>query len=240
MDPTFSFRTQKFQFQFSFKMAYQRSERPMRAPPRLPAVSPRLPSNQCRCLVEHKSFPRRVECRPLPFSTFSILQVISAVMLWPVHVSESSSSLGAPLPCQAADQMWYLLCLPVIPNDTGMTRAVDPQKSLQFKTMYGCEPVVEAAHSRLHLLQQIYWVCENDGIFFQLPLDSGNCSVGVTSCFVDKRPAEHFPDEVNLPELAAMYQGVLPATCQLPSWKKHHQWRASPFGIISKGCTSLF
>ena len=39
------------------KMASQRSEKLIRAPPRLSAVSPRLPSKQCQCLVEHRSFP---------------------------------------------------------------------------------------------------------------------------------------------------------------------------------------
>ena len=40
----------QFQFQFQLKMASQRSERPIRAPPRLSAVSPRLPSKQCQYL----------------------------------------------------------------------------------------------------------------------------------------------------------------------------------------------
>ena len=40
----------QFQFQFQLKMTSQRSERPIRALPRLLAVSPRLPSKQCRCL----------------------------------------------------------------------------------------------------------------------------------------------------------------------------------------------
>ena len=40
----------KFQFQFQLKMASRRSERPIRAPPCLSAVSPRLPSKQYQYL----------------------------------------------------------------------------------------------------------------------------------------------------------------------------------------------
>ena len=58
-----------------------------------------------------RSRPWRVECRPLPFSTPLTLR---RSMQWCVcPCSELSSSFGAPLPCQAADQMWYPLCLPV-------------------------------------------------------------------------------------------------------------------------------
>ena len=44
-----------------------------------------------------------------------------------------------------------------------MPRTVDPQKSLQLKTMHGCVPV-GAVHSRLHLLRQLQRVSENDGM----------------------------------------------------------------------------
>ena len=56
--------------------------------------------------------PWRVECRPLTFSTPLSFR---RSMLWcsGLSVLRSSSSLGAPLPCQTADQMWYLLCLSV-------------------------------------------------------------------------------------------------------------------------------
>ena len=53
-------------------MASYRSERPILAPPRLSAVSPRLPSKQCQYFVwlnTDRSRPWRMECRPLPFST---------------------------------------------------------------------------------------------------------------------------------------------------------------------------
>ena len=40
----------EFQFQFQLKMASWCSERPIRAPPRLSAVSPRLPLKQCQYL----------------------------------------------------------------------------------------------------------------------------------------------------------------------------------------------
>ena len=63
----------------------------------------------------------------------SFLRAIIAVMACPC--SESSSSPGAPLPCQAADQMCDICCAcqsicPFIPTDSGVPRTVDPQKSV--------------------------------------------------------------------------------------------------------------
>ena len=43
-----------------------------------------------------------------------------------------------------------------------LAKAVDPQKSLQQETVHGCVPI-KAAHPSPHLLQQVHWVCENDG-----------------------------------------------------------------------------
>ena len=50
-----------------------------------------------------------------------------------------------------------------LPSDSSMASAVDPQKSLQLKTVHGCVPV-RAAHLTLHLRQQVHLVCENDGM----------------------------------------------------------------------------
>ena len=56
--------------------------------------------------------PWRVEYPLLPFATPLSFR---RSMLWCSCLSmfRSFSSLGAPLPCQAAEQMQYLLCLPV-------------------------------------------------------------------------------------------------------------------------------
>ena len=68
----------------------------------------------------------------------SFLQAVNAVMLWPVHVQkvpQDSEHL-----CPAKLQTSCDLCCacqsicPFIPTDSGMPRAVDPQKSLQPKT----------------------------------------------------------------------------------------------------------
>ena len=118
------------------KMASWCLERLICAPPLLSVVFPWLPSKQCQCLS-------------------GWTQIIAGLGVWKVSLflspllfpsgdqccaalacpcSEFSSSLGALLLCQAADQMWYLLCLPVyLPIYSHWlqhARAVDSQKSL--------------------------------------------------------------------------------------------------------------
>ena len=67
--------------------------------------------------------------------------------------SESSSSLGAPLPCQAADQMWYLLCLPVyLPIHSHRLRHSHGSRS---KEVFAAEDGA--------------WLCANQGNPFQAP-----------------------------------------------------------------------
>ena len=101
----------------------------------------------------------------IPHSSF--LQSVNAVMLWPVHaqkVPQTSNHL-----CPAKLQTRCDICCacqsicPFIPTDSGKPRTVDPQKSLQPKTVHGCVPV-GAAQSRLYLSQEVHWVCENDGM----------------------------------------------------------------------------
>ena len=62
---------------------------PVRALSRLLAVSSRLPSKQCQCLVEHRSFPTSAAS----FLPSSFLQVINALMLWHVCVPQASKHL---------------------------------------------------------------------------------------------------------------------------------------------------
>ena len=89
-------------FQVLHNMASQRSERPIRAPPRLSAVSPRLPSKQCQCcLVEHRSFPTSEGgMSAASFSHSFFLQAFNAVMLsqWYAH---RLTHMGMPLPAKA-------------------------------------------------------------------------------------------------------------------------------------------
>ena len=62
------------------------------------AVSPRLPSKQCQCLSEHRSFANsKVVCQPLLFFHSSFLQAIDAMMHLHVHVRKvpQASTLSA-------------------------------------------------------------------------------------------------------------------------------------------------
>ena len=105
-----------------------------------------------------RSQPCRVECRPLPFLTSLFLQVISAVMLWPIHVQKVPQALEHL--CPAKLQTRCDICCacqsicPFIPTDSNMPMAVDPKKSLQLKTVHGCVPI-RATHSRLHLCSRL-------------------------------------------------------------------------------------
>ena len=59
------------------------------------------------------------------------------------------------LPSRRPDVIFFVLArLSTLP-DSGMPRELDPQRSLQPKTVHGCVPV-GAAHSRLYLLQQVH------------------------------------------------------------------------------------
>ena len=110
-------------------------------------------------LNTYRSRPWRVECRAASFLHSSFLQAVNAVMLWLVRaekVPQASEHL-----CPAKLQTRCDICsacqsvCPFIPTDSGVPRTVDPQKSLQPKTVHGCVPV-RAAHSRLHLLQEVH------------------------------------------------------------------------------------
>ena len=120
------------------------------------------------CLFEHRWFSiLKGGVSAASFLHSSFLQAINAVMLWLVRVEkvpQASEHL-----CPAKLQTRCDICCacqsvgPFIPTDSSVPRTVDPQKSLQPKTVHGCVSV-GAAHSRLHLLQQVHRVCENDGM----------------------------------------------------------------------------
>ena len=75
----------------------------------------------------------------------SFLQAMSAVMLWPVHVQKVP--LASEHLCLAKLQTKCDICCacqslcPFTLTDSSMPRAVDPQKSLQPKTLHGCPEV---------------------------------------------------------------------------------------------------
>ena len=110
----------------------------------VPQQSPQsCPRNSASiCLVEHKSFSALEGGMSIAsFLHSSFLQVINAVMLWPVHaekVPQASEHL-----CPAKLQTRCDICCacqaicPFIPTDSGVPRTVDPQKSL----FYRCELV---------------------------------------------------------------------------------------------------
>ena len=161
---------QQIQTSFSFSSRCHHSALKglsIHAPPCLSAVFPILPSKQCQCLSGWTQFISDLGgwnvCHFLSLLLFPSGDQCCDALACPC--SEGSTSLGAPLPCQAAERCdiccaCQSICL-FIPTDSGMSRAVDPQKSLQPKIVHGCVPV-RAAHSRLHLLQKVHSVCEND------------------------------------------------------------------------------
>ena len=97
----------------------------------------------------------------------SFLQAVSAVMLWPVHVQKVSQAYEhlCPVKLQARCDI-YCACHSIrsfIPTDSGAIRTVDPQKSLQLKTVHGCVPVGRA-DSDSTFCRRFIRVSENDGM----------------------------------------------------------------------------
>ena len=118
------------------------------APPRLSAVSLRLPSKQCQSFSGRTWIIPDLRGWTTSFLHSSFLQAVNAVMLWPVHVQnvpQASEHL-----CPAKLQTRCAICCACqffrlfIPTDSSMPRAVDPQKSLQPKTVHGCVPFTDA------------------------------------------------------------------------------------------------
>ena len=91
------------------------------------AVSPRLPSKQCFWLNTDSSRPRRMECRPIPFS-IPFFQVIDVVMLWPVHVHKVPQASGHLCPAKVQTRCDICCaCQSVcqfIPTDSGIHRSL--------------------------------------------------------------------------------------------------------------------
>ena len=150
-------------FSFNVSSRWHRSAR--KGPYALRPVSQQSPQGCPRnsaniCLVEHRSFSTlEGGMSATSFLHSSFLQAISALMLWPVHVQKvpQASEHLCPAKLQTRCEICcacQFICL-FIPTDSGVSRTVDPQKSLQLKTLHGCVPV-GAAHSRLHLLQEVH------------------------------------------------------------------------------------
>ena len=148
-----------FGFSFCSRCHYSAWKGPYALRPVSQQVSPRLSSKQCQCLFELRSFPTSEGgMSAASFLHSSRLQAVSAVMLWPVHVQkvpQASERL-----CPATLQTRCDICCACqsictfIPTDSGVSRTVDPQNSLQSKTMHGCV-AVGAVHSRLHLCSRL-------------------------------------------------------------------------------------
>ena len=111
------------------------------------------------CLAEHWLFLATEDgISATSFLHSSFLQAISAVMLWPVCVQK------VPLPsnhlCPVKLQIRCDICFACqsichfISFDSGMVFAAENCMAMP----------VRAAHSRLHLLEQVHWACENDGM----------------------------------------------------------------------------
>ena len=153
---------------FQFSSRWHRSAR--KGPYALRPVSQQSPQGCPRnsadiCLVEHRSFSALEGGMSAASSLHSsFLQAINAVMHRPVHVQKApQASEHSALPSCRPDVISAalaslatraLIC-PFIPTDSGLPRTVDPQKSLWPKTVHGCV-LVGAAHSRLHLLQEVH------------------------------------------------------------------------------------
>ena len=150
-------------FSFSFSSKWHHSTR--KGPYALRPVSQQSPQGCLQnsaniCLVEHRSFSTLESgMSTASFLHSSFLQAINAVMLWPVRVQkvpQDSEHL-----CPAKLQTGCDICCacqsicPFIPTDSSVPRAVDPQKSLQPKTVHGCVPV-GTAHSRPHRLREVH------------------------------------------------------------------------------------
>ena len=107
----------------------------------------------------------RVGCRPLSFSTPLSFR---RSMLWcsglPMFLKFLKPLSASALPSCRPDVMSAVLAsqsarpFPLTPVCPGK----QIHRGLCSRRLHGCEPV-GAAHSRLHLLQQVHWVCENDG-----------------------------------------------------------------------------
>ena len=83
----------------------------------------------------------------------SVLQVISAVMLWPVHAQKVPQASKHLCPARRDVCCAYHSVCSFIPSYSGMTRAIDPQKSFQPKIV-NCCVLVWAAYPRLPLCRR--------------------------------------------------------------------------------------
>ena len=145
-------------FSFSFSSRWHHSTR--KGPYALRPVSQQSPQG-CHwnsaniCLVEHRSFSTlEGGMSAASFLHSSFFQAINAVMLWLVRVEKVPQ---APLPCQAAVQMWYLLCLPVyLPVHSHWLRRAQDSRSTEFFVAEDCT-----------------WLCASRGSPFQTPPIAG-------------------------------------------------------------------
>ena len=110
-----------------------------------------------------RSPPQRVECQPLSFSTPSSFR---RSMLWCSGLSILRNFLKllstSALPSCRLDMISAVLAS-LSARSFPLTPACQGSRSLLSNTIHGYVPV-RPAYSRLHILQQVHWVCENDGM----------------------------------------------------------------------------
>ena len=136
---------QYVQFQFQFKMF---GKAHMCSAPSLSSL-PKVALETVPTFVwlnTDSSRPRRVECRPLPFSTHLSFRR-SRWRCSGLSCPCSKNSQASEHPCPAKLQTRCDICCACkfIPTDSGMPRAVDPQKSFAVKDLHSCVPVGAAS-----------------------------------------------------------------------------------------------
>ena len=148
----------KFQFSFSFcstwhHIVWKDLYAFCPASQQFPQGCPRSSANVC--LVEHRFFLISEGGMLAASTVHSFLQTVNAVMLWPVHIQkvpQASKNLSpAKLQTRCVVCRAFQSICPFILSDFGVSRVVDPQKSLKPKTVHG-HVAVGAAQSILHCL----------------------------------------------------------------------------------------
>ena len=125
----------------SFSLRWHRT--PRKGPYALRPVSQQSPQGCPRnsaniCLVEHRSFSAMEGGMSAASFLHSFPSGGHCCDALACSCSEISSSLWVPLPCQAADQMWYLLCLPVNCRPDVISAVLASLSALSFSLTPAC------------------------------------------------------------------------------------------------------
>ena len=117
-----------------------------------PKVCPRNSANACR--VEHRSFTTsRGEMAAAPFLHSSLHQAMRFLKRRSTSdLPSCRPDVRSAVPASLSDRSFPLTL--ACPRQW-------TQRSLYSQRLHGCVPV-GAVHWRLHLLQEVHWICEND------------------------------------------------------------------------------